>query len=185
MSESKIGFEYLNYKLRKPQNKDAAKLISISNDNETMEFYGSSGSYIKTEEEALKEISWMTESFSDNAGRWIIVEKESDEYIGDIGFFNYSKTHKRIEIGYKLEKSYWGKGIITNFIGLLLKYAFDSFDNNRIEALVDERNIGSKIVLQKNKFQYEGKLREYEFENNNFVNLEMYSLLRADIETPK
>lgn len=48
--------------------------------------------------------------------------------------------------------------------------------------MVDNRHIGSKKVLLKNKFVYEGTLREYEFEYENFVDLEMYSILMRDFK---
>ena len=60
------------------------------------------------------------------------------------------EKHKKAEIGYKLCRNFWGEGIITNFIGLLLDWGFTELGYNRIEALVENENKGSKIVLLKN-----------------------------------
>jgi ribosomal-protein-alanine N-acetyltransferase len=46
--------------------------------------------------------------------------------------------------------------------------------------LVDKRNEGSKVVLLRNNFQFEGVLREYEFEHGKYIDLEMYSILGKD-----
>jgi len=66
------------------------------------------------------------------------------------------------------------------FYPLTLNWGFTELGYNRIEALVDTRNEGSKIVLLRNQFQHEGTLREYECEHGQFVDLEMYAILRKD-----
>ncbi|MHC1609358.1 MAG: GNAT family N-acetyltransferase [Candidatus Methanofastidiosia archaeon] len=130
--------------------------------------------------DAKKQVDWCIKQFTENAGRWIITEKNNDCYIGDIGFFDFIKEHNRAELGYILCKKYWGKGIITNFIKQLLKWDFNELKYNRIEAIVDVRNESSKIVLIRNQFQKEGILRDYEFEYAHYVDLEMYSILKRD-----
>lgn len=175
-----MNFEFDKYRLRKPEIKDAQRLINITNDKEAMKYYGISGSFIKTIDDAIKEIYWGIKQFTKNAGKWIITEKNNDVYIGDIGFFDFNEIHKRVELGYKLCREYWGKGIITNFIKILVRWGFEELGYNRIQALVDVRNEGSKIVLIKNQFKLEGILKDYEFEYDEFVDLEMYSLLRKD-----
>lgn len=175
-----MNFEFDKYKLRKPKVSDVQDFINITNDKEVMKYYGSRGSFIKTINEAKKEIDWGIKQFSKNAGKWIITEKNKDQYIGDIGFFDFIENHKRVELGYKLYKEYWGKGIITNFVKILVNWGFAELGYNRIQALVDSRNEGSKIVLIRNQFKLEGTLREYEFEHGLFVDLEMYSLLKKN-----
>ncbi len=154
-----MKLEYKNYKLRKPENRDANGLVEITHDKEAMKYYGTLSAFFENEKDALKEINWMTEQFLNNAGRWIIIDKQNDLYIGDIGIHNYNKDHKKVEIGYKLKREFWGKGIITNLIKILINYAFNNFDFNRIEALVDVRNIGSKKVLINNNLKLAGVLR--------------------------
>jgi ribosomal-protein-alanine N-acetyltransferase len=174
-------FKYQSYSLRKPETKDASGLISISNDPSVMEYYGVEGSYLESEDQALKQISWMKKTFDKAPGRWVIAESGSDQYLGDIGFFNYDNDHRKIELGFKLKKEYWGRGIISSFLRPLVEYAFQEVPVNRIEAYIDERNAGSMRVVLKNGFHYEGTLWECEFEYGRFVTLELYSLLRSDL----
>ncbi|MBN1620035.1 GNAT family N-acetyltransferase [candidate division WOR-3 bacterium] len=176
----KILFYYKIFSLRKPKSEDAGGFIDICADKEVMRYYGCEGAFINTFEDANKQIDWCNKQFENNAGKWIIVEQEKDTYIGDIGFFNFVEEHRRVELGYRLKKEYWGKGIISNFIAQLVKYGFTKKNYNRIEATVDERNFGSKRVLLKNGFKLEGILREFEFEFNEFVNLEVYSILKRE-----
>jgi len=51
---------------------------------------------------------------------------------------------------------------------------------NRIEAYVDRRNAASTHLLRKNGFQFEGTLRECEFEHGAYVDLDVYSILRRE-----
>jgi len=51
---------------------------------------------------------------------------------------------------------------------------------NRIEAQVDSRNEGSKKVLLKNNFTCEGILREYEYENDEYIDINIYSILHKE-----
>ncbi len=178
MSEPK--FEYGDYRLRKPIAEDAAGFIAICADPEVMRYYGSSGAFIKTIEDAEKEIAWGLGQFEKNAGRWIVVEKAEDAYIGDIGFFNFQEPHNRVEIGYRLKREYWGRGIVGGFLRQLVRFGFTEKKYNRIEATVDARNDRSKKVLLKNGFRLEGTFREYECENGEFVDIEMYAILKKD-----
>lgn len=173
-------FDYKIFSLRKPKIEDAGGFIDICSDKEVMRYYGCEGAFIYTFEDAKKQIDWCNEQFEKNAGKWVIVEKENDKYIGDIGFFNFIEPHRRVELGYRLKKEYWGKGIVSNFIAQLVRYGFTENNYNRIEATVDDRNFRSKKVLLKNGFKLEGTLREFEFEFNEFVNLEVYSILKKE-----
>lgn len=176
-----MTFEYKNFTLRKALGKDAKELVEITNDKEVMEFYGESGAYLKSIDEALGEIQWMNDLFKNGSARWVIVDKNEDSYIGDVGFNDLDHTHKRVEIGYKIKKEYWGQGIVPAFITQIVKYGFEELNFNRIEALVEIENIGSKKVLLKNNFSLEGILRDYEFQHGKFMDLEMYSLLKREL----
>ena len=173
-------FDLINIKLRKPKYEDCNGFISICSEKETMKYYGNAGSNITTEIQAKNQIDWCLEEFNNNGGRWIITLNNSDEYIGDIGFMNYNADSKKVEIGFRLKKEHWNKGIITKCINNLVEYGFTRNNYNRIEAMVDDRNQGSKKVLIKTGFKYEGTLREYELENDGYVNLEIYSILKRE-----
>ncbi len=175
-----MEFELNNYRLRPGRESDAKALMELTNDPEVMKYYGSCGAYYKSETEALEEISWFNSLFEESGGRWVITTKESDDYIGDIGIFDFVQEHRRGEIGYKLHRDHWGKGVITEAIGVLCSWAFDTLDYNRIEALVELGNIGSKRVLMKNGFQLDGTLRGYEIEAGVPMDMEIYSLLKTD-----
>lgn len=63
---------------------------------------------------------------------------------------------KSIEIGYFIGEPFWGKGIATKAVGLLVDYVHQQFDVVRIFAEVFEHNKASMSVLRKNGFHLEG-----------------------------
>ncbi|WP_234978401.1 GNAT family N-acetyltransferase [Bacillus tuaregi] len=44
---------------------------------------------------------------------WAIVFKENDKVIGNCAFIDWSNRHRKAEIGYVMNKAYWGKGLAT------------------------------------------------------------------------
>lgn len=173
-------FQYKEFMLRKPILEDAEGFYRISHDQAVNQYYGNAGTNFKDITEAQDQVKWCLAQFERNAGRFVIADKANNAYIGDIGFSEYVEAHRRVEMGYRLGKEYWGRGIVSHFIGRLVAWGFDTLPYNRIEALVDVRNGSSKRVLIKNGFLREGTLRQYEYEHGGYVDLEMYSILRDD-----
>lgn len=63
---------------------------------------------------------------------------------------------KSAEIGYWVGEPYWGKGIATIAVELIIEYGFNELELNRIYSGVFEYNIASMKVLEKNGFEKEG-----------------------------
>jgi ribosomal-protein-alanine N-acetyltransferase len=165
--------------LRNPRKKDIEELFCISKDTDVMKYYGMP--HITSRNDIKREINWFNKIFRNKEGiRWIIASKETNKYIGDIGFHNYSKKHRRMELGYKLAKVYWRKGIMSESIKRAMIFAFLKIRVNRIEALVDKENRSSIRLLIKLGFKKEGILRQYEKETKGFVDLAMFSILREE-----
>jgi [ribosomal protein S5]-alanine N-acetyltransferase len=168
-------------RMREPRPGDAAELMKMTNDADVMKYYGMEP--YQDIKEAEAEIEWFLRLFrEDSGGRWVIADRDRDAYIGDVGIGPVNRRHNRIEIGFKLKKEYWGRGIMSACIGRVLGFGFLVKSYNRIEAVVDPRNAGSKRALAKCGFQYEGLLREYEAEHGYYVDLEMHSILKREYE---
>lgn len=162
--------------LRGPEPKDLQHVYDICSDPEVMRYYGVKP--YDSMEKAEKHLDWLASLHRENKGlRWVITLKDEDQYIGDVGFFNYEVKHNRAEIGYILGKEHWGKGIMTEAIEAVLTYGFNEMNLNRVQALIDARNRASIRVAEKQGFKYEGTLRDYEQEYGEYIDLEMHSLL--------
>ncbi len=171
--------ETTRLKLRKPLQKDVIPLLEITQDEAVMEYYGMAP--YRSRAEAQGEIDWFNGIFTQGVGiRWIITEKGVGNYIGDIGFYDHVTAHSRAEIGFKLAKAFWQKGIMSEALERVLEYGFSVMQLNRIHAVVDPKNAACLGLLKKAGFVEEGILREYEHETKGFVDLIMLSLLKKD-----
>jgi ribosomal-protein-serine acetyltransferase len=103
-----------------------------------------------------------------------------EDLIGSIGFVKFDWTSRRTEIGYWISKVEEGKGIITRATMLLIDYAFDDLNMNRIEIRCSAKNVRSAAVPERLGFKKEGYLRQAEFRNGHMHDFLIFGLLRED-----
>lgn len=129
-------------------------------------------------EQARKDIAYWRSLFYYGSGIYFaITDKKNDRMIGAIGLSGYNSYQKRIEISYDLSPNYWRRGITSRAISAVVKYAFENFKVNRIEASVATANIPSKNLLIKSGFTLEGILRQHRFHKGYFYDVFFLSLL--------
>ena len=89
-----------------------------------------------------------------NQQRKLIYWKE--KFVGEIGL-EIKKDVFRLgaEMGYFIGEPFWGKGIASKAIKLMVEYTFNNFNIIRIEAGVFDFNKASMRVLEKNGFYLE------------------------------
>lgn len=80
-------------------------------------------------------------------GTWLVIRKEDDQVIGDIGFKGKPNLNKVVEVGYGLLEPYWRKGYATEAVDGLVQWAFKTNQVNKIMAEVLKDNIASIHVL--------------------------------------
>ncbi|MGG3122723.1 GNAT family protein [Priestia megaterium] len=167
--------------LRKIVKDDANNILKYLSDKEVMKYYGLEP--FKTIHEALEEISWYESILNKKTGiRWGMTLKGEGKVIGSCGFLNRVPQHYRTEVGYELSRNYWGYGIASEALEVVIRYGFKYFKFQRIEALIEPPNIPSQKLVEKQGFIKEGLLRNYEFTCGKFDNLYMYSLLKQDFD---
>ncbi|XP_058086417.1 uncharacterized protein LOC131233647 [Magnolia sinica] len=87
----------------------------------------------------------------------------------------------RGELGYVLASKYWGQGIATRAVKMVIDSIFVEWPHlERLEALVDVENPGSQRVLEKAGFLREGVLRKYVIRKGKTRDVVMYSFLSTD-----
>lgn len=135
----------------------------------------------KSLEEARHELHYWRGVFYQNDGAYFaIADKKTDRMVGSIGLTSFNAYQRRIELSYDLAPQYWRRGIMTQAIQTITKYAFDEWKVNRIEASVSTHNEPSKKLLLKCGFTLEGVLRQHRFHLGKFVDVYFFSLLRQD-----
>lgn len=71
---------------------------------------------------------------------------------------------------------------MSEAISAVLQYGFQEMNLNRIEAILDPANTSSVQLLENFDFVREGLLREYDFGQQGFDDVFMYSILKRDYE---
>lgn len=111
--------------------------------------------------------------------RAIVVDGKA---VGSIGIFVKDDVYEKSgELGYWLGEEYWRRGIMSAAVKQICKEAFAKFDIERIFAEPYEYNAGSRGVLEKAGFTYEGTMRNGVYKNGKVFSYCMYSLLKDEI----
>lgn len=103
--------------------------------------------------------------------------KDGGTLVGCIGI-HVQPDHDRAEIGYWIGVPFWGKGYATEAVRAVIAHGFDTLGLNRIYAEVFTRNPASARVLEKAGMQREGTLRQAVKKWGEYVDCEMYAIIR-------
>ncbi len=114
---------------------------------------------------------------------YTIVDKKTKEFMGMINLRDFAKTQTNAEIGYWLGRKFWGKSYTSEAVGLLLDFGFRKAKLKRIFATCFEKNMGSRIILEKFNFTHESTARKHCFHRGRWHNIRFYGLLKEEYQT--
>jgi [ribosomal protein S5]-alanine N-acetyltransferase len=122
--------------------------------------------YPYTRENALEFVNSSKRTFKSLEAVNLAIEYNSDfetrkKVIGTISLKNINLTTKVSHIGYWLGEQYWGMGLGTESVCLVINYAFSAIGLEKICAFVYPDNKGSIRVLEKSGFKIGGQVNEY------------------------
>jgi len=101
------------------------------------------------------------------------------EAAGGIGLHGMKDVYRyNSEIGYWLAEVHWGKGIASEAVGAMVKFAFEETQWLRLFASVYENNPASMRVLQKNGFSPEAIHRKAVMKGGKLMDEHLYALLK-------
>lgn len=110
---------------------------------------------------------------------FIICDNVTHKIIGTVLLKDFNPRVQKCEIGFFVDKSYEGKGIITKAVSLVIKHGFEHFQLNKIFMRIAENNISSRRVAEKNGFLAEGLLRQdFKTSAGQLIDVVYYGLLR-------
>lgn len=91
---------------------------------------------------------------------FIVFDKLTQEYAGSTRFYDYNLNHKTVQLGYTwYGKKFQRTGLNKNCKYLLLSYAFDVLDVERVEFRADAKNQRSITAMKAIGCTVEGVLR--------------------------
>lgn len=110
---------------------------------------------IKVTKSLLKD--WINNYKSNENYLWGIELKESGQLIGSIAVVDLNK----IEIGYALSRSMWGKGIMSEALARIIKFLFEEIRIEKIVSCHDILNPASGKVMIKAGMKYVENQKNY------------------------
>lgn len=159
---------------------DIDGMFELDSDKDVHRYLGNNP--VTNKEEIVSVINFIRQQYNDNGiGRWAIIDKNTNQFMGWGGLkfvTDLTNNHKNYyDLGYRLIKKYWGKGIATEAAIASLRYAFDQLNTDEVYAMADCNNNGSNKILEKvglsfiEKFELDGiehnwyKITKTEYEN--------------------
>lgn len=138
----------------------------------------------KTKDEVRKLLDKYIESYERNDYyRWAIIEKDSNECIGQIAYFLVDSKNHFAEIEYCIGADFQCRGYATEATKAVIAYGFDKINLHKIQICTKTINKPSKRVIEKCGFTYEGTLRDYFYMNDTYIGRLYFSILRSEYES--
>jgi ribosomal-protein-alanine N-acetyltransferase len=120
--------------------------------------------------------------WSEERRRLLVVDKD-DRILGHIWCFKSVSYFDALEIaGILFDPKDRNKGLMTEALGLTVRFLFETTKVNRLQLTVALGNEASKRVAQKCGFKSEGVARQAMFQKGKHLDLEWFSLLREDYQ---
>lgn len=167
----------MRVELKKLEEKYAESIVKYANNKKIADNLRNAFPHPYTLEEAYKFI----ETCKNNGEKKDIVRAVvlDGEFAGTVGVFIKDDVYSlSAEIGYWLAEPFWGKGIMTKCVKDLCDYVFKNYNIIRIFTEIFAFNTGSKRVLEKAGFQFEGTKKKAIFKNNKIYDSLAYALIK-------
>ncbi|KAK8952566.1 hypothetical protein KSP39_PZI003648 [Platanthera zijinensis] len=124
---------------------------------------------------------YMAESVLPNPRFLAIIVGGRPLSVNSLTILEAANDRCHVELGYVLEREWWGKGVATAVVRLATKAVMAEMQGlERVEALVDIGNKASQRVLEKVGFQSGGLLRRYWWNKRLIWDMASYSFTTAD-----
>jgi len=96
-------------------------------------------------------------------GRWGIIPNGENQIIGWAGL-QFLPELNETEVGYLLDKPYWGQGFATEAARASIEFGFENCQLDHIIALVAPDNIASRHVIEKCNLTYTETIHLWEMD---------------------
>ena len=115
---------------------------------------------IKSLEEADEIIGFYLQPEPRGHHRWILINKTGGGKMGTCGFHGFNQKEYSIEMGYDLQKEFWGKGYMVEALEAIIMFAKESMKIKAIHACIYIRNEKSIKLVRKLDFVLTGTRNE-------------------------
>jgi len=163
--------------LKKWESTNLELLVKYANNQNISNYMTDAFPFPYTNEDGIK---YIERAMTDNPTKLFAIQHEN-ETVGSIGIFPESDIYrKNAAIAYWVAEPFWGKGIGSRAIQLMVEYAFKTFDISRIYAKPFSNNIASHCVLEKAGFKLEAILRQTVIKKGEFLDEHVYGIRKEE-----
>ena len=148
-------------------------------DKEIQSLYGEP---VYETKEKVKELldKYISSYDKDDYYRWAIINKETEECIGQIAYFLVDSKNHFAEIEYCIGSKFQRKGLATEATKSVIEFGFNKINLHKVQICHKSINIPSKRVIEKCGFTYEGALRDYFYDGERYTSRLYYSILKNE-----
>lgn len=166
--------------LREYRQEDLSALRAWVNDTETTKYLA--GAYRRPQTWEQTE-EWLSRRLNGDAGGegYVISDRETGKYMGQIDLMMIDPIARKAEMAIVLMPSYQKKGYALESIRLILSYAFDTMNLNRVWLKCAEKNESAVKCYLKAGFKTEGVLRNDLYIDGEYTNALIMGILKNDI----
>lgn len=118
-------------------------------------------------------------------GTWfqfVLIEKETQKVVGDLGIHFFDKVSKQVEIGCTLNKVFQHKGYATESVKIVIDYLFKKLNKHRVITSIDPDNVDSIRLVERIGFRKEAHFIESLYIDGRWVDDLIYALIEKDWE---
>jgi len=130
---------------------DVEGIFELDSDPDVHTYLGATPITSLAEAEAI--INYIRKQYEDNGiGRWAVIEKATNAFVGWSGLKYETVVREDMDyydLGYRLKKKFWGKGMATETALASLEYGFRVLELKEIYAAAHLENLASNKILQK------------------------------------
>ncbi|WP_151089289.1 GNAT family N-acetyltransferase [Hymenobacter baengnokdamensis] len=131
-------------------------------------------------EDGRRWVQLTQENYAQQTGYAFAIElRATGELIGGIGL-TVERRFDRAEAGYWLGQPYWGQGLASEALAVLLRFSFEELQLNKLYATHISGNPASGRVMLKNGMVKEGELVQHTKRDGQYHDLWQYRMTKAE-----
>lgn len=111
---------------------------------------------------------------------WCIELKESGKVIGSVSLVDIDRHYKVAEMGYGIQKAYWGKGYATEAAEAVLEYLFCTVGVQRVFVRIATENLPSVRLALRLNMECDGLFRKGSYLHDKSHDVYVYAITDDD-----
>lgn len=122
---------------------------------------------------------WYEKICGERSEQRFTIEDSNGERVGMAGYYEIDFRNRSASLGIKLVPAVHGRGLGTDVIGTLVRYAFESIGLHRLSCTILASNAASRRAFEKSGFKVEGCLQSAVFKNGSWQDVYLLASLRV------